>query len=80
LSAEGRVSSPVVVVVEEVWQRGCAVGVADEHLPVCPLAGEGAVEPLHLAVLPGAVGLDELVLGAELGEQASKMATSIESL
>ena len=36
--------------------------VGGEDLPVGPLGGQGAVEPLDLAVLPGAVGSDELLL------------------
>jgi hypothetical protein len=39
--------------------------VAGEDLPVGPLGGQGAVESFDLAVLPGAVRLDELVRGTQ---------------
>src|SRR5205814_6949218 len=44
-----------------------AFGVAGEDLPVGPFVGEGAVEPLHFAVLPGAMRADELLPGAQGG-------------
>ena len=65
-----RLASSVVVVVEEVWQRGCAFFVGHEDLSVVPFAGEGSVVALGLSeialglsILPWAVRLDQLVLG-----------------
>ena len=60
-----RLASSVVVVVEEVWQRGCAFFVGHEDLSVVPFAGEGSVVALGLSVLPWAVQLDQLVLGVQ---------------
>ena len=57
-----------VVVLEPGRKGGCSLLVAGEDLPVGPLGLQGAVEAFDLAVLPGAVGLDELVLGTELFE------------
>lgn len=51
-----------------VLDPGCKGGgpgvVAGEGLPVGPLGLQGAVEALDFAVLPWAVGSDELVFGA----------------
>ena len=66
LSSECAVASFSVVVLEPGCKGGGAFVVAGEDLPVGPLGGQGAVEALDLAVLPGAVGLDELLRGAEL--------------
>ena len=55
-----------VVVLEPRCKGLCPFGVAGEGLAVGPLGGQGAVEALDLAVLPGAVGLDELLLDAEV--------------
>ena len=56
-------ASSSVVLVQPGRKGRRAVGVAGEDPPVGPLGGEGAVEPLHLPVLPGAVRPDELVCG-----------------
>src|SRR5690625_6146185 len=37
-----------------------------------PLGLQGAVEPLHLAVLPGTVRLDELLLRPDLGDRVDE--------
>lgn len=75
MSSEGAVAS-FSVVEREPWGKGVgAFLVAVERLPVGPFLLEGAVESFDLAVLPWAVGLDELVLDAvflkELGELAA---------
>ena len=46
---------------------GGAFVVAGEDLPVGPFGLQGAVQPFHLSVLPGAVGLDEDLTGAQAG-------------
>jgi hypothetical protein len=64
-SAECAVATLSVVVLEPGRKGGGAFVVGEEDLPVGPLGLQGAVEAFDLAVLPGAVGLDELLLGAE---------------
>ena len=64
-SAQCGVASTSVVLLEPWGKGGSPFVVAGEDLPVGPLGGQGAVEPLHLAVLPRAVRADELVLGAD---------------
>ena len=44
-----------------------AFGVGGEDLAVGPLGGQGSVQSFDLPVLPGAVGLDEHLAGAEVG-------------
>jgi hypothetical protein len=61
------VSASSVVELQPAGKRGGTVGVAEVDLPVSPFGLQCAVEPFDLAVLPGAVRLDELVLNAELG-------------
>src|SRR5690242_1022426 len=51
---------------------GGAVGVAGEHLAVGPFGLQGPVQALDLAVLPGAVRLDELLPGPELGDDLAQ--------
>jgi hypothetical protein len=72
LTADGAVASPVVVVVDEVWQGCGSLIVAGEDLPVGPLVGEGSVEAFDLAVLPRAVRSDELVLDIAVGEELTE--------
>jgi hypothetical protein len=56
------------VVVLEPGGKGCgSLVVVGEGLPVGPFGGQGPVEPLDLAVLPGAVRFDEHLAGAEGG-------------
>ena len=62
-------SASSVVVVEPVRQGLGPLGVAGVGAAVGPFGEQGAVEPLDLAVLPGAVRLDEPVLSAELGNR-----------
>ena len=64
-------SASSVVELQPGGKRGGTVGVAEEDLPVGPFDLQGAVEPLDLAVLPGAVRLDEPVLSAELGNRSA---------
>ncbi len=54
-------ASSSVVVLEPGVKCCSAVIVRGEGLPVGPLGLQGSVEPLHLAVLPRAVRLDELL-------------------
>jgi hypothetical protein len=65
VAAEGVVTSSSVVVVEPVVEGGSSLIVAGERLPVGPFGLQGAVEAFCLAVLPGAVGSDPAVLGAD---------------
>jgi hypothetical protein len=51
-----------------------ALVVAEEDLPVGPLDLQGAVEPLDLAVLPGAVRSDGEVLGVDDLDRVLKVA------
>ena len=48
-----------VVVLDPGCKRCGSVGVGEELLPVGPFGLQGAVEAFDLAVLPGAVRLDE---------------------
>lgn len=54
-----------VVVLDPGGKGGGACVVAGENLPVGPLGSQGAIEPLHLAVLPRTVRADEHLLGAK---------------
>jgi hypothetical protein len=56
-----------VVVLDEGGKGGGSFLVAVEGLPVGPFGGQGPVESLDLAVLPGAVRLDEDLPGAQGG-------------
>jgi hypothetical protein len=62
-----------VVVLEPGCKRCGAVCVGEEDVPVGPFGLQGAVEAFDLAVLPGAVRLDELlpdpVRGADLAQR-----------
>ena len=60
-------ASSSVVVLEPWVKGGGAVSVGREWLSVGPLGLQCAVEPLHLAVLPGAVRSDELLPDATCG-------------
>ncbi len=60
----------LLVVLHEPGGEGvAALLVAEERLPVGPLGLQRAVEPLHLAVGPGAVRLDEDGWDASVGQQ-----------
>lgn len=62
------------VVVLEPWGKGGGAGlVAGEGLAVGPLGRQGAVESFDLAVLPRAVGSDELLLRPQLRAHALEM-------
>jgi hypothetical protein len=61
------VASLSVVLLEPGCKSLGSRGVAGEDLPAGPLGGQGPVEALELAVLPGAVGLDELLPGPDGG-------------
>ena len=61
-------ASSSVVVLDPGGKRCSAFGVAGEDLPVGPLGGKGPIETFDLAVLPGAVRLDEHLLGPEVGD------------
>src|SRR3954447_12153858 len=71
-SAEGAVEPPSVVVLDPGCKGGGALVVAGEGLPVGPLGGQRAVEAFDLAVLPGAVRLDELLPGVEGGDDLAQ--------
>jgi len=71
LASECAVAAFSVVVLEPGCKGGSPVVVAGECLPVGPFGGEGAVESFDLAVLPGAVGLDELLLDTVSGTHCS---------
>jgi hypothetical protein len=73
------VSASSVVEVQPGGKRGGTVGVVEEDLPVGPFDLQRAVEPLDLAVVPRAVRLDELVLGAELGNRPWQVAAFLEA-
>lgn len=62
----------MVVVVDEVWQSGCALVVAGEDLAVGPFGGEGAVESFDFAVLPWAVWSDEFVFDVAFSEELAE--------
>lgn len=64
-------ASPSVVMLEPRVKGGGAVSVGREW-PVGPLGLQGAVEPLHLAVLSGEVRLDELLPDATCGANVSQ--------
>src|SRR3954447_8515652 len=68
MPAECAVAASSVVVLDPGGKGGGALGVAGECLPVGPFGGQGAVEAFDLAVLPGAVRLDELLPGAQCGD------------
>src|SRR3954454_6710115 len=70
--AECAVAASSVVVLDPGGKGGGALVVAGEDLAVGPLGDQGAVEPFDLAVLPGAVRLDELLPGPELGAHAGQ--------
>ena len=63
-----------VVGVEPWGKRVGAVGVGGEGLPVGPFDLQGAVESLDFAVLPGAMGPDELVCDAPLVQECANVA------
>src|SRR5918998_5509024 len=69
-TAERAVAASSVVVLEPGGKGGGALVVAGERLPVGPLGDQGAVESFDLAVLPGAVRLDELLPRSERGAHA----------
>jgi len=50
--------------------------VAGVDVPVCPFGLEGPVEAFDLADLPGAVGLDRHMTGADGGESRGERAAS----
>ncbi len=60
-------ASVSVVVIEPGGKGAVPVVVAGEDLAVGPSGEQGAVEAFHLAVLPGAVWLDEDLPGPDLG-------------
>lgn len=62
------VDSLSVAVLEPECKGCCSTSVAGEGLPVGPLGREGPVRPFVLAVLPGAVGLEELLPGPEIDD------------
>ena len=62
----------VIVVVLEPGGKGCGgFGVAGPDLSIGPFGFQGAVEAFDLAVLPGAVGAGEDVVGAEVGDDGA---------
>src|SRR5512139_1058881 len=69
MASQGAVATFSVVVLKPWRKSGGALLVGGEDLAVGPLGGQGAVEPFDLAVLPGAVGLDELLPDAVPGAQ-----------
>src|SRR3954469_11309830 len=72
MPAECAVAASSVVVLDPGGKGGGALGVAGECLPVGPFGGQGAVEAFDLAVLPGAVRLDELLPGAQCGDDLAQ--------
>jgi hypothetical protein len=69
LASDAVVGAFIVVVVEPGVESSGALVIAGPGAGVGPFGLEGAVEALDFAVLPGAVGLDEELLGAELGDR-----------
>jgi hypothetical protein len=67
------VSTSIVVELQPGVECFGTVGVAGEDLPVGPFGLQGSVEPLDLAVLPGAVRLDEALLGAQSGDRGAEL-------
>jgi len=62
------VAAASVVAVEPGCKRGGAFVVAGEDVPIGPFGLEGSVEALYLAVLPRAVGPDQEMRDAGVGE------------
>src|SRR5690242_1284896 len=72
MACQGAVASSSVVVLEPGGKGGGALGVGGVDASVGPLAGKGAVQALHLPVLPRAVRLDEYLFNAEVGADLAK--------
>lgn len=73
---ECAVASSSVVELEPGRKGAGPLGVGAEDLVVGPLGLQGAVEPFHLAVLPWAVWLDEVVCSSQLGDSSGHLGRS----